>query len=95
MNKHLALFFNQVGIKTYPKKSIAFLFAAFFINEINFSVVSLTNYYYDVDDIYYYLTIWLDIVLYPAVYLTVTGVFYFLADFRFEDRTNQSRQLNT
>ena len=39
VNRNLALFFKQVGIRTYPKKSIALIISAFFVIVIQFDVL--------------------------------------------------------
>ena len=91
VNTQLALFFNDVGIQSYPKKSLAFPIAAFILMLIHRDVVYILSYYIVISKIYFYLTAWFSIVMYPPVYLAVTGAFYFLADFGLETRIDQAR----
>ena len=91
VNKQLALFFEQVGIRSSLKKSIAVFIAAYILFVINFDVVRILVYYIKIDKIYYYTTVWLYFIVYYSLYLVVTLVFYFLADFGLEARIIQER----
>ena len=76
---------------SYPKKSIALMVAAFCLIVMNAIVVIILNYYIEIGNILYYLSVWVNHIIYYSVYMTVTGVFFFLADFGFEARSNQVR----
>ena len=90
VNRQLALFFDQVGITAYPNKSIVFLIATFFVVVIHQDAIAILIYYREVPVIYLYVSGWLNNVMYPAVFLTVTAAFLFLADFGFEVRAVQA-----
>ena len=94
VNKQLALFFDQVGITNYPKKSIESLTLAFFVIAIHLDIISILGYNFEIPKIYFCLSVWLNNLLYQAVRLAVTGAFFFLADFTFETRTRQARSAN-
>ena len=91
VNKQLALFFDQVGIKAYPTKSIASLIAVFVVIAIQQDIVIVSSYYIKINKIYNYLQGWTNLIVYRAIYLTLTVAFYYLADFGFEARTNPVR----
>ena len=67
---------------------MAVFIAAFFVIENNIEVVRISMNFIKVDIIHYYISGWLYIIIYYSVYLTVTIVFYILADFGLEARTN-------
>lgn len=89
INKRLALFFKQVGMRSYLKRSIAAFVTVYFLFVINWDVVTILWDYITIDQNYMYLSGWLNVIIYYLVYLAVTGVFYFLADFGFEARNIQ------
>ena len=88
VNYQLDLFFNQVGIRNYPKKLIDLLIALFLLFVINCDVMLIIDSYIQITKIYYYLSVWLNILMYRVVNLAVIAAFYFLGDFGFEVRTN-------
>ena len=78
-------------MRNYPKNSIAALIVVFFLNVIHFDVVLILNYYIEISDVYSYLLGMINFMICYSVYLTLTGIFYFLADFAFEQRENQDK----
>ena len=86
MNWQLSLFFKQVGITHYPKKSITLIITAFFLVSMYADITTLLEFYFDLNIMHYYVSGWLYNIIYPAVYLAVTVSFYLLADFDFEPR---------
>ena len=92
VNKQLAIFFKQVGIRNYPKKSIAFILAAYFVFIIQFAVIQILKFYIEISNIYFWLGAFLQNIIYQALFLTITASFYYLADFGFEARINQEQQ---
>lgn len=86
VNKYLNLFFNQVGVKSYPNKTIAVIIASIFLIVVNYDSLFLLKSDYQMPTIYFYLTGWLYILMRPVLYLTVTAGFIFLADFGFNTR---------
>ena len=91
VNKQLPLFFDQVGINTYPKKFVFGLITSFFIFVIHFDIVRIIGQYVHIPKIYYYASAWMNDLIYQTIYLMVTGAFYLLADFGFETRKNKYR----
>ena len=91
VNKQLDLFFDQVGIRTYSKKSITALIAGYFCFVINWDITDIVKQYIEVANIYHTLSFFLYLIMYFAIYLAVTVAFYFLADFSFEKRSNWVR----
>ena len=95
VNKQLALFFKQVGMKGYLKKSIEFFIAAFFFIVIHWDVMRILGYFIEVNKIYYFVAGYLDLIIYPLLFLFVTLVFFFLADLGWETRTTRVRPAKT
>ena len=91
VNKQLALFFNQIGIRSYPKKSIIFLITAFFFISVLHDVFFVLKEYMQIANTYHSLEDLLNMVVLRAVNLTITLAFYFLADFGFEARIDRGR----
>ena len=89
VNKQLALFFKQVGMNSYLKYSINFLVAAYFIFVIDWKIIIILMHFIEIDEIYKYVSGWLYLIIFFSVYLFVTLVFYYLADFNFVARVNQ------
>ena len=86
VNKQLALFFNQVGVRSYHEKSITFLIASYFVTIIQIDIAAILFYYGQISKTLFYISNYLQVVIYPVVFLTVTVAFYFFADFGFEKR---------
>ena len=89
INKQLALFFDQVEIKTYPKRVVATIITSLFIFVIHWDVLNILRFYYKIPMIYYYISGWFNNIIYPTLNLTLTAAFFYLADFGFENRANQ------
>ena len=89
VNEQLALFFHQVGMRNYRKKSIAVFIAAYYLLLIHYDIMSIVGFFINVGMIYYYVSVWLYLIINYSVHLVVTVVFYYLADFGFEVRTYQ------
>lgn len=89
----LALFFDQVKIRSYPKKSISFLIAAFFVIVISSDLTVNLQDYVDVNKqgVWWYVILWLRNIIQQVMYLTITGAFLYLADFGYEKRTDQGK----
>ena len=87
VNNQLALFFEQVGMRGYLKKSIAVFIMAFFLIIIHMGIMIILMYYIEIDKIYYYMAAWLNAIIFYSLYLAVILIFNFLADFGFEART--------
>ena len=81
VNKQLALFFHQVGMKNYRKKLIAAFITIYFLVYIQIYIIRILMYYINIDKIYLYVAVWLFIIMSFSVYLIVALVFYYLADF--------------
>ena len=79
-------------MRSYPKKSIAFLWAALIFINIHGHVVDILTFFIEINTIYNFVSTYslIKIINFSA-YLFLTLVFYFLADFNFEARTNQVR----
>ena len=88
VNEQLALFSKQVGMGNYRKYSIAAFISANFMIVVHWDALRIFTYYFKINKVYYYLSAWLNNIIYFMVYLVVTGVFYILADFGFEARTH-------
>lgn len=87
VNKQLGLFFDQVAVGRYAKKSIASLIAAFFVLVIHFDIIKIINYYTEIPMIYFAFSKWMNNLIFQASRLALTGTFLYLADFGFEART--------
>ena len=87
VNKQLALFFKQVGMRSYLRKSIAVILVVFVLIAVNADVMLILLYFIEINKIYYYVASWLNSIMNFSVYLSVTLVFYYFADFGFEART--------
>ena len=82
-------------MRNYLKKSIAAFIAVFFLICINWDILKVLQYYIKIDKIYFALSSWSNAIIFYAVFLVITVVFYFLADFGFEARTNQENPVDT
>ena len=50
----------------------------------------LVRHFFNVSNIYYYISLWLRNVIFNVVYLAISVAFYLLADFGFEMRIDQA-----
>ena len=94
VNKQLALFFDQVGIRNYPKKTITTLITAYVVFSIHCDVILILKYFVEISKIYEYISRQLFNINYNMVYLTTTAALYYLADFGFDTRNTQKRRID-
>ena len=91
VNKQMALFFKDVGMRNYLKNTITVFVAVFSIIIICWSVLRIANYYTRIGKIEYHLSGWLYLIINFSAYLALTGIFYLLADFGFDAGTYRFR----
>ena len=71
------------------------MIAAFFVITISSDLTVMLRYYYkDIQGgIWWYVIRWLRNLIIEVMYLTLTGAFYYLADFGLEARADRERNL--
>ena len=91
INKQLILFFRQVEIRNYPSKFINTVLTAYITLGLNIKIMLLIEEHIEIPILYHYISYWLNGQMFPGLFLSVTLIFYWLADLNFEERQKSLR----